>query len=82
MNWQRAGKKIRIIIDWENESHSNIVGCNFSYRGLKSLIPGTWLNDEILHIMINRIKDETGNNPSILTMDTQFAAKLTWDSQR
>ena len=70
MNWHRAGHKLRIIVEWENQMWENIVGLNFSYRGLKSLIPGAWINDEIMHIIINRTKDETGNSPHILTLDT------------
>ena len=37
---------MRLIIDWNNKMWENIFGLTFSYRGLKSLIPGAWGNDE------------------------------------
>ena len=59
-----------------------VVGESISLRGLKSLIPGNWIKDEIVNCSIKRHLDETQAPENIKIMDTHFYSLIAWDDKR
>ena len=71
-----------IVACWHNLKWQRVIGEVISLRGLKSLVPGNWINDEIINILIKRYLGEMDKEGKIHIMDTQFYAIISWDDRR
>ena len=43
---------------WKSLKWERVIGEAISLRGLKSIIPGMWVNDEMINVLIKRYQDE------------------------
>ena len=81
MNWEAEGETMTIGTQWRDQNWNRVIGEAISLRGLKTLIPGMWVSDEIINISIKRFMDEAQSDEYIHVMDTQFYNLISWNDK-
>lgn len=61
-NWHKAKEKITIYKNGFSETYPRVTGESISLWGMKSLIPGLWINDEMMNCTLKRCLDETNTS--------------------
>ena len=80
-HWHRENLTIFITPNVADLTWERVVGETTSLHSIRTLIPGGWLNDEIMNIFMYKAWDENRMFGDFWVFDALFIAKLRWSEQ-